>query len=293
MSFKINAKQFLLTYPKCTLSKEEVLENLQVSHKVCEYTICEERHLDGSPHVHAVITLSDRLHTTNARCFDLGLWHPNIKVLKKKKDLEEARNYVRKDGKFITNFQELIGKRLALAQAILSEGRITKKLIFERPEVIFLNYSSISQWLNHCKKPIETVPPELKRRHLWLTGPSNCGKTYFLRAYLSLYTNTSEIPDNQDHRDFTEATEVCWVDEYRGQHTVQYLNKLCDGNTQLNTKGGSTRIAYPTVIVCSNFTIRETYPKIQDKIYETLTNRFQQYDLSFKRPPFPYSIINK
>ena len=102
-----------------------------------------------------------------------------------------------------------------------------------------------------------------------------------------------EIPDNNDHRNFSDQTDCAYADEYRGQFTVQYLNKLCDGGTQLNTKGSSTRIAYPVVVIVSNYSIREVYPKISDKIYETLTNRFIEYDSSFNLPAFPKFIIKK
>lgn len=291
-TFKINAKQFLITWPKCDLSPNEVLSLLQVQYQISKYTISQEKHNDGTPHVHALLVLSSRLHTTNARCFDLGTWHPNIKNLKTKKDVIQADNYVRKDGVFITNIQEVLGKRAALAKSIVEEGRITKKFIIENPEVIFLNYSSINSWLSYFKKPFQKEPPSLKKRHYWVTGPSNSGKTYWLRTYLKFSTNFAQIPPNNDFQDVDEDTDVLYYDEYRGQLTIQALNRLCDGGTQLNKKGGSCRISYPVIIIVSNYTIRDCYPKVEDKIYDTLVNRFIEFDMSINIPPLPRSIIN-
>lgn len=291
MNFKINAKYFLITYPRCTLSPEEVLQALQDVAPLRNYTICKELHEDGTPHIHACVIFDKRVHRTNPRCFDVAAHHPNIKPLPNKTSYDQARCYVTKDGEFITNVQETLGKRAQLAKELLEEGKITKKFILEHPEVIYLNHSSVTCWLNYFKSPIEIPQTLNKRRHIWLSGPSNSGKTHWLRAYLQMSTIYAEIPDNSDHRDFDLETTVAYADEYRGQHTVQYLNKLCDGYTQLNTKGGSTRIASLIVVICSNFTIRETFPKISDTIYDSLINRFHQYDSSFKLPPLPIFII--
>lgn len=292
MPFDFNAKNVFLTYPQCPLSKEEVLQSLQAKHEVSSYTVSEEKHSDGTPHVHALIVFSKRLHTSNERYFDLGVYHPNIKTLKTKSDVSRTHTYVIKDGQFITNFEKSTGKRAQLAQDIIAEGKITKKFIIEHPEVIFLNYTSISKWLGHFippRKALEVISQ--KRRHIWLDGPSNSGKTTWLYAYLSLCESPEEIPTNNDFVHVNDQTDTLYIDEYKGNLTVQSLNKLCDGNTRLNTKGGSTIISSPTIVVVSNYTIRQCYSKVEDFILDTLFNRFIQYDSSIKLPPMPRFII--
>lgn len=293
MNFKFNAVKVFLTYPKCPLTKEEVLESLQTRYSLRFYTISEEKHADGSPHLHAVLVFSERVHRTDPRCFDLGVYHPHIKNLKTQKDLEEARRYTCKDNVFITNVTEVVSKRTQLAQTLIEYGRIDKKIIIENPDLLFLNYSSISSWLSYVRKPVEVLPPTLKLRHLWFHGPSNCGKTHLLRIVRSYFAFPAELPTNNDYRAINDHTDLLYLDEYKGDLSVQTLNRLCDGDTKLNTKGGSTLILYPKVIICSNYSIRDCYRNIEDHIYDSLLNRFEQYDLSIKPYLLPPFIIEK
>ncbi|QDJ95223.1 replication-associated protein [Capybara virus 8_cap1_36] len=293
MPFNFNAKNAFLTYPQCSLSKEEILENLSNIAEVAEYTIASELHQDGSSHIHAFISFSKKYHSTSERCFDILGFHPNIKSGRSQKDLANIDKYCKKDGDFITNRVEKLGKRAALASQIIKEGKISKKFIVDNPEVIYLNYSSITQWLRHlAPKTIQVEPPQLKRRHYWVTGPSNCGKTYWLRAFKQFFENAFEIPTNNDYQGVDETTDLLWFDEYRGQLTVQTLNRLCDGDARLNIKGGATKIHFPLVVIVSNFSVRDCYPKIQDFLLDTLYNRFIEYDLSINMPPFYKSKVN-
>lgn len=294
MPFNFNQKNVLLTYSQCPVSKEEILSHLQALHEVGSYTISQEKHGDGNFHIHALITFATKLHTRSERYFDLGVWHPNIKPLKTKRDVVQARAYVIKDGEYITNVQEVLGKRAILAKAILDEGKITKKLIVQNPEIIFLNYSSISQWLAIVRSERSEIPQieTQKKRHIWLTGVSNSGKTYWLRNYLSLCSFPQEIPTNNDYGHIDRDVDCLYHDEYKGALTVQQLNKLCDGYTRLNTKGSSTWISNPTVVIVSNFTIRDCYSKIEDVLIDSLLNRFQIYDASYSLPRMRFYNLN-
>lgn len=281
--FNIDARKFLLTYPQCTLDKETLLTSLQSLGEIKWYTVCIEPHSDGTPHLHACVHYSRKIHSTNSRFFDIGQYHPNIQTLKTAADFQRSEAYCRKHGDFVSNVDTKISKRTLLAKRILEYGKITRELIEENPEIIFCNYASISSWLaDFGPKKVKLSYPTNKKRHYWLYGPSNCGKTYQLRQFLE-DKNSCEIPINDDYR-CNDQTQVLWADEYKGNITVQALNRLCDGNTQLNKKGGSTHILFPIIVICSNFSIRDCYPKVNDDIYNTLTNRFIEIDLSKEQP---------
>jgi len=293
MNFNFNAKYIFLTYPQCSASKEEILDHIQTLHQVKDYIVCEEKHEDGSPHIHAVLHFHTKVHTRDPKHFDYGGFHPHIKSPRDSGGIQRCIEYCKKEGNYLSSFKETIGKRAILAQKILEEGTITKKLILENPEIIFLNHSSVKQWLGYVQpKPI--LPPGtsvLKLRHIWLYGTSNTGKTYWLYNYLNGYDSPQEIPLNNDFSHIDESTDLLYIDEYKGTLTVQQINKLCDGYTRLNTKGSSTRILNPTICIVSNYSIRDCYQKIDDMIYQTLLNRFIEYDAQFKLPPFRRSII--
>nr|AVM40970.1 Rep [Sida micrantha mosaic virus] len=111
--FKISAKNYFLTYPQCSLTKEETLSQLQslttpVNKKFIK--ICRELHEDGQPHLHVLIQFEGKFQCTNQRFFDLVSpsrsvhFHPNIQGAKSASDV---KSYISKDGDTIDwgNFQ--------------------------------------------------------------------------------------------------------------------------------------------------------------------------------------------
>nr|AWK29721.1 replication initiator protein [Ageratum enation virus] len=102
--FKINAKNYFLTYPKCSLTKEEALSqllNLQTPTNKKYIKICRELHEDGSPHLHVLIQFEGKYQCKNQRFFDMvspnrsAHFHPNIQRAKSSTDV---KSYIDKDG---------------------------------------------------------------------------------------------------------------------------------------------------------------------------------------------------
>ncbi|ADN85598.1 AC1 gene product [Tomato leaf curl Ranchi virus] len=102
--FKINAKNYFLTYPKCSLAKEEALSqllNIQTPTSKKFIRICRELHEDGTPHLHVLIQFEGKFQCRNNRFFDLtsptrsAHFHPNIQGAKSSSDV---KTYMEKDG---------------------------------------------------------------------------------------------------------------------------------------------------------------------------------------------------
>ncbi|ALK03457.1 replication initiator protein [Whitefly-associated begomovirus 4] len=102
--FIINARNYFLTYPKCSLSKEEALHQLKnlvtpVNKKFIR--VCREFHENGEPHLHMLVQFEGKYQCTNNRFFDLVSpsrstpFHPNIQGAKSSSDV---KSYVAKDG---------------------------------------------------------------------------------------------------------------------------------------------------------------------------------------------------
>lgn len=288
--FNFHAKKVYLTYPRCSLSKEVLIEELGKISEIKNYAVSIERHADGTPHLHALIEFYEKIHRTTERAFDIQGHHPNIKGVKTNSDQSRILDYVAKDGDYLSTFPRKLSRR-DVAKKILSEG-LVKTILDDHPEIIFQNFSNIQRWLQFSQIPSRPKVPDNKRRHTWLHGPSNSGKSYWLRGIQQLY-DCVEIPQNNDWNAlaFRPNVEVIYCDEYRGNLTVQELNRLCDGNTQLNTKGGSVYIQPCWIIIVSNFSIGEVYNKCSIDILDTLYNRFIQYDSSISMPPLPKYII--
>nr|WNB40485.1 Replication associated protein [Sweet potato leaf curl virus]WNB40497.1 Replication associated protein [Sweet potato leaf curl virus] len=102
--FNIKAKNYFLTYPQCSLSKEEALDqllhlNTPTNKKFIK--ICRELHENGEPHLHVLLQFEGNYQCTNQRFFDLvspsrsSHFHPNIQRAKSSSDVKA---YVDKDG---------------------------------------------------------------------------------------------------------------------------------------------------------------------------------------------------
>nr|QBO66585.1 replication associated protein [Papaya leaf curl virus] len=105
-SFCINAKNIFLTYPKCSIPKEQMLELLQnvtcPSDKL--YRVSQEIHQDGSLHIHVLIQFEGKYKFRNPRLFDVAhpntstQFHPNFQGAKSSSDV---KSYIQKDGDYI------------------------------------------------------------------------------------------------------------------------------------------------------------------------------------------------
>nr|CCH15225.1 replication associated protein (Rep) [Cotton leaf curl Gezira virus] len=102
--FRINSKNYFLTYPKCSLTKEEALsqlQNLQTPTNKKFIKICRELHENGEPHLHVLIQFEGKFNCKNQRFFDLvspnrsAHFHPNIQGAKSSSDV---KSYIKKDG---------------------------------------------------------------------------------------------------------------------------------------------------------------------------------------------------
>ncbi|CAC69850.1 replication associated protein [Macroptilium yellow mosaic virus-[Cuba]] len=102
--FRVSARNYFLTYPHCSLSKEEALSQLQnISTPTNKkfIRICEELHEDGQPHLHVLIQFEGKFVCTNNRLFDLvspsrsAHFHPNVQGAKSSSDV---KSYLDKDG---------------------------------------------------------------------------------------------------------------------------------------------------------------------------------------------------
>nr|WMX25043.1 AC1 [Sweet potato leaf curl Hubei virus] len=102
--FRINAKNYFLTYPQCSLTKEEALsqiQNIQTPVNKKFIKICRELHEDGSPHLHVLLQFEGKFQCKNNRLFDLvsptrsAHFHPNVQGAKSSSDV---KSYIDKDG---------------------------------------------------------------------------------------------------------------------------------------------------------------------------------------------------
>lgn len=278
-------KGWFLTYPQCPLTKEEALTILQTnfSQKIVEYVICQEKHDDGSPHLHAFIKFDRKVKFSKK--FDLLTYHGHYE---RAKSWRAVIKYVQKDGNYISNIDlNAAGKKqskmkkedlLKDVDEVLDAGLINPMQVAS-----FYKNSMVYKMLQQKRTKMPEKLPE-KKRHLWFYGASNTGKTFKLREMMKQTgeQNWFQIPTNNDWIGYA-GEKYLYIDEFKGQISIQMLNAICDGNFKVNVKGGSTWIGWDIqVIICSNYSIRDCYSKVEESILETLYNRFNEKELLIK-----------
>ncbi|AMO26183.1 putative replicase protein [Pepper yellow leaf curl virus PSSWS-14] len=106
-SFQVKAKNIFLTYPKCPIPKEEALEllkNIQCPSDKLFIRVAQEKHSDGSLHLHVLIQFKGKAQFRNNRHFDLThpntstQFHPNFQGAKSSSDV---KSYIEKDGDYV------------------------------------------------------------------------------------------------------------------------------------------------------------------------------------------------
>lgn len=281
---RIQAKGWFLTWPKCPIGKQAVLEELQAKFNIVEYVICEEMHQDGDAHCHAFIKVAKKIQW-RPDLFDVQGYHGNYQVAK---SWRSVIGYVKKDGNFISNIDVKAAMQMKSkmkkedllkdVDEVLDSGLITPMQVAS-----FYKNSMVYKMLQQKRTLMPDKLPD-KKRHLWFYGASNTGKTWKLREMMKQTgeTNWFQIPTNNDWIGYA-GEKFLYMDEFKGQISVQMLNAICDGNFKVNVKGGTTWIGWDIqVIICSNYSIRDCYSKCEDNILETLYNRFNEKELLIK-----------
>lgn len=279
-------KGWFCTWPQCPIGKNACLEELKTKFAIEEYVICEEIHEDGHEHLHAFIKLKSKVRFKSG-LFDVQGYHGNYQPAKSWRAVVQ---YVKKDGNFISNIDSerlLTNKHVSKMKKedllkdvdqVLDEGLINPMQV-----AAFYKNSMVYKMLQQKRTMMPDKLPE-KKRHLWFFGASNTGKTFKLREMMKQTgeANWFQIPTNNDWIGYA-GEKYLYMDEFKGQLSVQMLNAICDGNFKVNVKGGTTWIGWEIqVIICSNYSIRDCYSKVEDNILQTLYNRFNEKELLIK-----------
>nr|AIT42273.1 replication associated protein [Tomato mottle wrinkle virus]AIT42277.1 replication associated protein [Tomato mottle wrinkle virus] len=200
--FKISSKNYFITYPKCSLTKEDALSQLQALQTPTNkkfIKICRELHENGEPHLHVLIQFEGKYQCTNNRFFDLVSptrsthFHPNIQGAKSSSDV---KSYIDKDGDTLEWGEFQIDGRSArggqqtandaAAEALNAPSKESAMQIIREklPEKYLFQYHNLNSNLDRIfnKPPEPWVPP----------------------FRLSSFTN---VPDEMQE----------WVDEYFGR----------------------------------------------------------------------------
>lgn len=300
--FRMQGRNFTLTYPQCTTTKEAAAKNLEDKYgeQLVGYVVSEEAHKDGTPHLHAFVQFMKKQHIRKPDHFDfVAGQHGSYEVTK---NIRNWITYVTKDGKYVAkglDVEAIKRKKASKSTDIarmLMEGKSLEEINEVDPGYVMLNkrkleeYESWIQVNQEKKSKEEWVPPDLtdltdsnkqiaewlcsnirqprkfKDPQLFITGKRNLGKTSlieWLERSLSVY----HIPLTEEFYDlYSDQYDVVVIDEFKGQKTIQWMNLFLQGSKMNIRKKGSQMMKRKNlpVIILSNYTLGDCYPKARD-----------------------------
>jgi len=279
-----------------------------------DYIIAQEKHKDGDDHIHVYADFTSKIDVRRADMFDLtsvdfGVtkkYHGNYQGVR---SMENTIQYVIKSDKdYIASFDPNVylmnsknhmkrEKNLFDLNLLMSKGAIKMvkdgdshythlKRVLE-VEAILRNADKVAQEMEKPELPSKLendwnlnlyIDLDLKKCHfLIFSKQPNRGKTTFLLSLMKSY-RCYMVHLEEKYQDLIyPQVEAILIDEFRGQLTITQLNSMCDGTYQYPRKGLSPVLLEqkPLVIVCSNRSWEEIYPKN----YELVEARFNSFNI--------------
>lgn len=298
--FRIDGKNFILTFPQCDRKKEEAIQ--WIEHKFQQelkgYIVCEEAHADGTPHLHVFLSFHKRKNIRQPDYFDcIGGKHGNYQVCRSAKNsiqyVVKAGNYIAKGVDVEQTKKEKTGDKVA---RLIDEGKTLAEVKEEESGYFLMNKRKIEDYATwvECEKArkskIDWIPPKLdgltganlqiaewicknirqtrsfKAPQLFITGKPNLGKTSlveWLKKSLSVYLFPME-EEFYDH--YTDLDDLVVLDEFKGQKKITFLNEFLQGSTMSIRKKGTQGIKQKNipVIILSNLTLEACYKKANE-----------------------------
>lgn len=322
-NFRLQGSCFLLTWPRCSTSKETVLERLKTMEHIEWAIVCTEKHQDGTPHLHAAVKFLERIRSRNPRHFDFcAESHGNYQACRSTKG---AVRYVVKYGTYVSHNLDVDSylsiSKSQKAATMVSQGKTLKQVYDQDPGFFLLHKRKIeelSSWLNQMNqvpkltwKKIEESAISLmnsqnrlifewlnqnlfqKRPYgsldLYIYGATKMGKTSLVN-WLDDYCRIYWLPPQEDFYDEydDDCYDLCVLDEFRANKTIQFLNSWCQQSVLPLKKKGITNVLkrkhLPTIIL-SNYSLEECYSEAVKKNSNILDPLYRRLQLVYVCSP--------
>lgn len=268
--FRMEAKQFAITYSKCYLSKDQIESKLRTKGPIEHFVIAHELHKDGTPHIHVYVNYCNKKNFKNCRVFDIGNYHPNLSTVRSPLNWY---NYVKKE----TNYIEKVE-----FDNMSQNNFIKRKNDFEAFKDDL--YKRQLDWtpINELSFNGITYKNEGKKRHLLIVSDPDWGKSTWLNNTFKGKA-VFKAANNRYPMDDYENEQIIIFDDFIPKNSL-LLNisdihhiRTCIGDTRFKNKyflNGQQR----WIIIMLN-----TLPSYSE--YENFQARFNIIDLRTNKEP--------
>lgn len=274
-SYRAEGVNWLLTFPQCSLTKQQALENITLKEDLAVKAVIvgQEAHADGNPHLHIIVCLEEKLRTRKANYWDfVALKHGDYRVIKFPK---KAYAYVTKEDKdplifgTIPNIflESKMSKSDTVANSIIA-GSSVASLVSTHPGFSLMNLTKIIAYKSYVTSVCNTrsykslVSPILyhgtddstksiidwlngnlfekrlfKQKQVWIYGPPNCLKTSLL-IKLEEFFRIYPVPQSEEFFDSysDDSYDIIVFDEFKAEKTIQFLNRFIQGGLSVCLK---------------------------------------------------------
>lgn len=277
--FRVNSKNLFITFPKCPLAKSVIGEHIWNTISCTYVMVSQEKHQDGSLHLHVLAQSKKKFDIRNARVLDLEGYHPSIETARG--TYEQVRTYMTKEDSEPWEFGEadkIMGKRSDKTKEGIKERNallLSKPLVelVKEGEVRLESYVSMKKNIAQFKMDELKIGDYMERRCLWLYGPPGCGKSRWCREnFPGFFTK----PQNK-WWDGYKGEEVVVLDDYDTPTLSHYLKIWADVYSFYGeVKGGTVACNYKIFIVTSNYMPHEIWTDEKDRILvDAICRRFE------------------
>lgn len=247
-------KAWFLTYPQCADSKEQLMDKLRPLS--IEAIVCEEKHEDGSPHLHAFCRLIDpvtkrqSLETFNL-CSNTGNYQPA-------RSWKAVQEYIKKDGNYITH-------NIDVESASQKKAKRSRSILEDDIDTLIDNGVISATQIDQVKR-CRTAYHYLKNddydhddvRGLWYYGAPGTGKSRKAREE----NPTAYIKAQNKWFDGYTGEDVIILDDFdqNGKCLGHYLKIWADRyRCSGEVKGGQIKLRHKKFIITSNYSIDEIF----------------------------------
>jgi len=250
--FCLQAKHLALTYPRCPLARQSVLDYLKERlPPFRKYLIAQEKHApeegeeyDGryglavniptNLHLHVYIELEEKLRTRLCRFADISGYHGKYEAVKgckdwigycTKEDTEPLCNFDYKS--FLNGKSQKPSLRKEVASKIVNDRVALEELVPMYPELIF-GYKKlkldIQEYLNDLY-----VPTIRRIEAFWYYGPTRLGKSWKALCDTGKFqlngTGGDVVLEGAFREVFFKNSQNKWFDGYAGQD-ILFIDEL-------------------------------------------------------------------
>nr|WAE42177.1 MAG: replication associated protein [Cressdnaviricota sp.] len=302
--FRMQCKNFFLTFPMCQTTKEVALGRIKDKFPGVKALVCHELHQSGDDHLHVLLLFETKKHVTSSSYFDfIGGQHGKYEPAR---SIRNSVEYITKKGDYISEgiaVDEILKKQSPKSDKIakmLSEGKSLDDVESEERGFFLMNKRKIEEyesyvqvkkakeglkpWVEFTPEQIEGMnssskeiaiwlneniqkPRKFKQAQLYIYGARNLGKTTlieWLRSFVCVYS----MPRLEEFYDSynEDFHSLVVLDEFKAHKSVEFLNSWLEGSTLPYRKKGSQgqKNKNLPMIVLSNYSLEQCYPKMAE-----------------------------